>query len=64
MLGTNRVFNKDGSTVVLESWNGRSMLKRLVQETAGRLDVSSPRSLSEGYSIGRPKVKQPKESVS
>ena len=36
MLGTNRVF-RNGKLEVIESWNGRSMLKRLVQETAVKL---------------------------
>ena len=37
MLGVNKVFNKNGSVITIESWNGRSMLKRLVQETTCKM---------------------------
>lgn len=36
MLGSNKVF-RNGSATIVESWNGRSMLKRLVQETSVKL---------------------------
>ncbi len=56
MLGTNISLTKQGSAIVTESWNGRSMLKRLVQETSGRIDCKS--RLGEVCLTGRPKVKQ------
>ena len=38
MLGTNIHFTSSGKAVVVESWNGRTALKRLVQETVVVLD--------------------------
>lgn len=38
MLGANRVFTKEGGTVVLESWNGNTLLKSLVARTLVEMD--------------------------
>lgn len=38
MLGANRVFTKEGGTVVLESWNGNTLLKGLVAQCIIKMD--------------------------